>query len=81
MAPRPITIASPSPVFVSASARRSAYGRRSKNASGSEERTSAASSTNEPSSVRCAIRAAARIGKWKPQCGQTHAFASSSSSR
>ena len=62
--PWPITIASPSPVFISASARRSVYGRRSKKCRGSSERSSAASSTNVPSSASDAIRERARIGKW-----------------
>jgi hypothetical protein len=60
----PITIASPSPVFISASARRSVYGRRSKKLSGSSERRSDASSTKEPSSASHAMRERARIGKW-----------------
>ena len=45
--------------------------RRSKKASGSAERTSAASSTNEPGSASHAIRARAGIGKWWPHCAQT----------
>src|SRR4051794_12410324 len=60
----PMIAASPSPVFSSASARRSAYGRRSKKSSGSSERTSAASSRKEPGSAYQSIRARARIGKW-----------------
>ena len=77
----PITIASPRPVFISASASRSVYGRRSKKCSGSSERSSAASSTNDSASASDAIRDRARIGKWCPQCGQTQSAASSSSSR
>ena len=67
----PITIASPSPVFSSASASRSVYGFRSKKPSGSSERSSADSSTNEPSSASEAIRARTLIGKWWPHCVQT----------
>ena len=77
----PITIASPRPVESSASASRSAYGRRSKNCSGSSERRSAASSANVPSSASEAMRERAFIGKWWPHCVHTHRAASSSSSR
>ena len=59
----PITIASPRPVLSSASASRSAYGRRSKNVSGSSERSSDASSANDPGSASCAIRTRAGTGK------------------
>ena len=44
IAPWPITIASARPVFISASTRRSVYGRRSKKLSGSSEWRSEASS-------------------------------------
>ena len=77
----PITAASPSPVFSSASASRSAYGRRSKKSSGSSDRTSAASSTNEPGSAYQSMRARAPIGKWWPQWPHTQSAAASSSSR
>ena len=60
----PITIASPRPVETSASASRSVYGRRSKKASGSSDRSSTASSWNVPVSTSCAIRSRARTGKW-----------------
>ena len=77
----PITIASPRPVDVSASASRSVYGRRSKKLSGSSDRRSAASSTKLPRSASDAIRARALIGKWWPQWLQSQRLASSSSSR
>ena len=48
---RPIRIASPWPVFSSASASRSVYGRRSKKSSGSAERSSVSSSENVPGSA------------------------------
>ena len=77
----PITSASPSPVETSASASRSLYARRSKNASGSAERRSAASSAKLPLSASCSIRSRALTGKWWPHCVQTRRFAASSSSR
>ena len=77
----PITIASASPVDISASASRSVYGRRSKKPSGSSECRSVASSVKEPGSTSEAMRARARIGKWWPHCAQTQRLRSSSSSR
>ncbi len=59
----PITIASASPVDISASARRSVYGRRSKKPSGSSEWRSADSSTNESESASESMRTRARIVK------------------
>ena len=78
---RPITIASPSPVFSSASARRSVYGRRSKKPSGSAERSSPSSSAKDPVSASCSIRSRAESGKWWPHWGHTPWLRSSSSSR
>ncbi len=60
----PTTLASPRPVASSAAARRSMYGFRSMNASGSAERRSAPTSTNVPGSVSCEMRSRAVTAKW-----------------
>ena len=77
----PVIIASPSPVDTSASASRSVYGLRSKNSSGSPERSDISSSANVPSSASCSIRSRPLTGKWWPHCGHTRRCAFSSSSR
>ena len=82
IAPRPITIASPRPVFSSASARRSRVGPQVEEVEW-VVRAEVGGLLDEAALVgeADAMRARARIGKWWPHCEQTQSASSSSSSR